>query len=451
MTAQDVALRLDQANAKMVITDTGLLRLAEGAVVLAGFIPIITLDSGDRDTPSVGELVESGNASASHFQLSTNEETESHNAFINRTSGSTGNMKSVLTTHAHYIACMEATRRTVPEDTEPDRDHWLSSLSLGFFINAKLHMSLNILLGIPVTLIQKPLDESTLDVIKRHNITFLFITPPLAAKLAKIDMAKSDVTSVKWLLSAGAPIHANLREAISTKFSGIHLTLEWGTSETMLIAIQTDQASRRPGSSGSLVPGLQAKVINTETGAELGENEPGEILVRNSLARFAGYKDNPEANGDFDAEGFFHTGDYGYLDDNCNVYIIDRLKELLRVGDGYGSRISATELESVLFEHPAVRSAVVVAVYNEATAIDDPTAFIVLQPGWQAKAGRELAEEVERFAGSRLSGLKRLSGGVYFIAQYPTVGFKIDRRALKSLVRNEVGHRALHSRVVSPV
>jgi 4-coumarate--CoA ligase len=451
MTAEDVAARLVQAEARLIVTDSEMLSMAELASVLAGVIPIVSMDPSQDDTVCLKDLVESGDASASHFKLETTERTEAFSAFINRTSGSTGNMKSVITTHAHYIATMEATRRTISENTEPDRDTWLSSISLGFFINAKLHMSLNVLLGIPVVLMRKPLDEATIDVIGRHQITFVFMTPPVAAKIAKSGISSADVSSIKWLLSAGASICGKLREAIAAKFSGVDLTLEWGTSETMLIAIQTDESSRCPGSSGTLVGGMQAKVIDTKTGEELGESKRGEILVRNSLARFAGYKDNEAANRDFDAEGWFHTGDYGFLDANCNVFIIDRLKELLRVGDGYGSRISATELENVLYEHPAVKTVVVVGIYSNSTQTDHPTAFIVLQPEYQTSAGAQLAQSIEEFAGHKLRGLKRLSGGVHFVPSYPTVGFKVDRRKLKSMVNLESPVRSHSSRIVELV
>lgn len=451
MTALDAAGRLEQAKAKLLITDADTLAMAEGASVLAGCISIVTLDRADRRTASVKELIETSDSSVSHFELRSPEEAESHNAFINRTSGSTGTMKSVITTHAHYIATMEATRRTLPPDTDPDQDKWLSSISLGFFINAKLHMSLNVLLGIPVILMDKSFDETSIDVIKRHSISFLFLTPPVAAKLAAIDIPASDVSSVKWLLSAGAPMHTKLREAISAKFSGTHLALEWGTSETMLIAIQMDDKSRRPGSSGTLVNGVQAKVLDTESGDELGLNQEGEILVRNLLARFAGYKNNDVANQAFDSEGWFHTGDYGFLDENCNVYIIDRLKELLRVGDGYGSHVSATELEAVLFEHPSIASVVVVGVRNDQTQIDQPTAFVVLRPEFQAKAGEALAEEIEKYAAVKLVGLKRLTGGVYFVSKYPTVGFKVDRRALKEMVSVEPHAQPISSKLLLQV
>ncbi|KAL9593695.1 MAG: hypothetical protein Q9219_007428 [cf. Caloplaca sp. 3 TL-2023] len=443
MTAEDIAGRLDQANAKLLITDAETLSMAEASSVLVGCIPIITMDRADPSTICMEELVEKGDASASHFELRTPKEAESHNAFINRTSGSTGAMKSVVTTHAHYIATMEATKRTIPENTNPDEDQWLSSLSLGFFINAKLHMSLNILLGVPVVIMDQPLNESSISVIKRHSITFLFLTPAIAVKLAKADIAPSDVRTIKWLLSAGAPMHSKLREAVSSKFSGTHLTLEWATTETMLIAIQIDESSRRPGSSGTLVNGTQAKVIEATTGNELGPNQQGELLVRNKLTRYAGYKDNAVANQVFDSEGWFHTGDWGYLDEDCNVYIIDRLKELIRVGDGYGSHVSAAELETVVFEHPSVARVVVVGIQDDDSQMDHPTAFVVLRSEYQSICQLELAEEIQNFAARKLTGLKSLSGGVRFLADYPTVGFKIDRKALKDYGRLQAPNMTL--------
>lgn len=191
-------------------------------------------------------------------------------------------------------------------------------------------------------------------------------------------------------------MHTKLREAVSAKFSGTHLIAESSTSETMPMAIQIHMESRRPGSSGTLVNGMQAKVIDTESGGEWGEKEEGELLVRSSLVRSSLVR---FADRDIDSDGWFHNGHYGFLDRNCNVYIIDRLKERLRVGDAYGSRISTKELEAALFEHPSVASVIVVAIHTHHNEIDHPTAYVVLNPDFAAKAGLELAEEVEQFAG----------------------------------------------------
>ncbi|MCJ1439060.1 hypothetical protein MMC27_008451 [Xylographa pallens] len=435
ITAGDIFARVRQAETKLLVTDTSSLELAGKVSRQSSRLPLLVLDG------SYLQLEDVHGVKTRHegFKLRCTAESESHVAFVNRTSGSTGNMKTVLTTHAHFIAVLESTLHTIPANTDPDRDVWLSSLSLGFFINAKLHMGLNILLGIPVVLMNGPFGERSLSLIERYRITFLFIPPPVAAKIAKADRQAdfSDVSSIKWLLSAGAPMHEGLQLAISQKFNGIHLDLEWGTSETLLIAIQMDGNVSPQGSSGVLVNSVEAKVVDVETGEELEAYEKGEILVRNSACRFRGYKGNEAANqAAFDEDGWYHSGDFGYLDSRCNVFIMDRLKELIRVGGGYGVHISATELEAVLFAHPAVAQVVVTGCYDAATASDHPTAFVVLKAHYMEDRSAAL-KDIEKWAGERLQGMQRLSGGVVFVPKFPLVGFKIDRRTLKGLANVE--------------
>ncbi|KAJ3492278.1 hypothetical protein NLG97_g5443 [Lecanicillium saksenae] len=435
ISPENIADRLSQSQARLLFTDELLLSTVHTFLANNPDFPLILLDEASAKYPCLVDLLKQCETSTPLFHFQGVDEANKHIAFINSTSGSTGKMKSVLTSHSHFTSTMEGTRATIPTNTDPDADTWVSTLSLGYYICAKLFMGLNILLGIPVVLLNRPLgnDDESLSVIERHKLTFLFIAPPVAAEIAKADTAKHDLTSIKWLLSAGAPMHDKLRESISQQLNNQHLTLEWGTTETMLLAIQIDEQSSIPGSSGTLVNGIEAKVIDTETGAELGPGQEGEILVRNSCSPYAGYRDNDEANKAFDADGFFHTGDIGFLDSTCNVFIKDRMQELLRVGNGYGSRISASELESVLFDHPAVAMAVVVGVRDEVTQIFHPTAFVVLASG--CTAGYDMERELVEYSERQLTGLKRLTGGVYFLRDYPKIGFKIDRKKLKTLVQ----------------
>ncbi|CEL04988.1 hypothetical protein ASPCAL06110 [Aspergillus calidoustus] len=436
-----VVPRLEQADAKLIITDSTLGGLAKGAAEAYKNIPLVSLDTipSDPSIASITELLEAESAPHTGFVLVTHEETESHNAFIYRTSGSSGTIKSVLTTHAHWAANLLTTKLTVPADTDPATDTWISSLPFAYGINAKLNLGLNVLLGIPVIIVLKPFDKESLHLIDTYGITFLFVTPPLAAQIAKAEKtSETTFKSIKWLLSAGAPLHEKIRDAVQDRFNGVPLTLEWGTTETLLIALQIDERSRVPGSSGTLVHGIEARVIDLDSGADLGPGQKGEILVRNTLARFAGYKDNAEANKDFDEEGWFHSGDVGFFDERSNVFIVDRLKELLRVGDGYGTHVSVGEFEAVLFDHPAVATAIVVGIRDVETQQEHPTAFVILQPGVEQEKDKgdlaKLAVEIEAFVEERLGSFKRLTGGVWFVERYPTVGYKINRQRLKILV-----------------
>ncbi|KAF2150685.1 acetyl-CoA synthetase-like protein [Myriangium duriaei CBS 260.36] len=418
---------MEQAGTKLLITDNQLLALSQVAADLLPNVKVWVPESDLNLFTSIPEY--------HSFSLTSQVASSTTPAFLNRTSGSTGGkLKTVITTHAHFIATLEATLHTIPSNTDPDTDVWLSTLSLGFFINAKLSLALNIVLGIPVVLTSRPFSPSDMGLIPRHGITFLFLPPPVAAAIAGAPFDPTiDVSSVKWLLSAGASMHAGISAAVSQRLNGVHLDLEWGTTETLLLALQRTGHASPEGSSGSLVHGVEARVVDTATGKDLGAGQAGEIYVRHTACRYGGYKDDADATvAAFDAEGWFHSGDFGYLDEECNVFITDRMKELIRVGDGYGVHVSATELETVLFAHEAVARVVVVGVPDRKVGTDRPTAFVVLADewrGWQVEA----PEELERWAGERLTGLKALSGGVLVLSEFPTTGFKINRRALRAL------------------
>lgn len=430
LSSSDVMARMEQAGAKLIITDKRMLGLSQAASAplpsVSVYVPEDDKSLFDPETPEY-----------TGFTITSEAIAQDTPAFLNRTSGSTGGkLKTVITSHAHFIATLESTIHTIPSNTDPDADVWLSTLSLGFFINAKLNIGLNILLGIPCILTDEPFGVKNFDVIERHRITFLFIPPPVAAAVAGDDCSASvDVSSIKWLLSAGASMHQGLQRAVSAKLNNIHLDLEWGTTETLLIAIHREGHASPTGSSGTLVNGVEARVIDTETSEDLGPNESGEILVRHQACRYAGYKANDEANrATFDADGWFHSGDFGYLDARCNVYITDRIKELIRVGDGYGVHVSATDLEAVVFAHEAVARVVVIGVPDGKVGMDRPTAFVVLGAEWQGGAKQVQAlESLRQWTGERLTGLKALSGGIVVLTEFPTIGFKINRRALKAL------------------
>lgn len=430
LAAKDVVARMEQAGTKLLVTDDVLHAMATEATQE---LPRITIY-----VPAEDEKLFRAEMPAYHsFSLNGADAAESTVGFLNRTSGSTGGkMKTVITTHAHFIATMEGTLHTVPQNTDPDPDVWLSTLSLGFFINAKLNLGLNILLGISVVLMDSPFGPQKYDVIERHKIKFLFIPPPVAFSIAASQtetLKDVDISSVKWLLSAGAAMHEGLQQAVSKKLNNAHLDLEWGTSETLLIAIQMDGHLSPPSSSGRLVNGIEALVINTETGKPVGPGDDGEILVRNSGARFAGYKSDQAANqSTFDMDGWFHSGDYGHIDENNNVFIMDRIKELIRIGSSYGVYVSATDIEAILFEHSAIAEVIVTGIPDPKAGMERPTAFVILSLDWRTRQ-EEALRSLQAFAKKNLTGLQMLKGGFFFLSRFPLIGFKINRRALKAI------------------
>nr|CAH0113094.1 unnamed protein product [Daphnia galeata] len=180
---------------------------------------------------------------------------------------------------------------------------------------------------------------------------------------------------------------------------------------------------------GIVSPFCECKVVDTETDEALGPNQEGEICVRGPIV-MKGYIGNEAATKDtVDSNGWLHTGDVGYYDEEGFFYITDRKKELIKFK---GLQVSPTELEKILLSHPQVQDAAVAPIPDE-TAGELPRAYIIKRPG------STLTEnEIAKFVADQVSAHKRLRGGVIFVDSIPkTATGKIMRRQLKSVKSNE--------------
>jgi len=134
-------------------------------------------------------------------------------------------------------------------------------------------------------------------------------------------------------------------------------------------------ATIKPGAVGWLLPNVQARIVDVETGDDLGSNQRGELLVRGpNIMR--GYLNNPDATAAMiETDGWMHTGDVAIIDDEGHLFIVDRLKELIKVK---GFQVAPAHLEAVLLAHPAVADAAVIGIADD-EAGEIPKAFVVLR------------------------------------------------------------------------
>ncbi|EJY57325.1 AAEL017533-PA [Aedes aegypti] len=141
-----------------------------------------------------------------------------------------------------------------------------------------------------------------------------------------------------------------------------------------------------------------------------------------------GYYKNEQATQEtIDAEGWLHSGDTGYFDDEEDFFIVDRIKDLIKYK---GFQVAPAEVEDVLLSHPKIRDAAVVGIPDENSG-ELPAAFVVLQDGVQELS----ATDVQRIVASKLSAQKHIRGGVYFVQEIPKTGSgKILRRELKDRI-----------------
>jgi acyl-CoA synthetase (AMP-forming)/AMP-acid ligase II len=158
-----------------------------------------------------------------------------------------------------------------------------------------------------------------------------------------------------------------------------------------------DSEEAVPGSVGSTVPNTECKIADVATGTELGRNEDGEIWIRGPQV-MRGYLNNDQATrNSIDAEGFFHTGDIGHIDDHDRYFIVDRLKELIKYK---GFQVAPAELEALLLSHPNIADVAVIGVQDE-EGEEVPKAFVVLKEPQDT-------DEIIEFVATRVAPHKKI-------------------------------------------
>src|SRR3989440_8879274 len=203
----------------------------------------------------------------------------------------------------------------------------------------------------------------------------------------------SDLSSLRPLTSAAAPLGADLARACAQRL-GCRIKQAYGMTEVSGgTHIAPDDGPDRPDSIGPALPGVECRIVDPGTGAELRPGQPGELLVRTAGA-MRGYLGDPEATAaTIDAAGWVHTGDIVTAGQDGWFRVADRVKELIKYK---GYQVAPAELESVLLAHPAVADAAVVRP-PDALAGGGPKAFVVLR-------APATAEGLLGLGGGRLGG-----------------------------------------------
>ena len=161
----------------------------------------------------------------------------------------------------------------------------------------------------------------------------------------------------------------------------------------------TPKGGFKPGSVGVTAPNTETKIVDPATGNDLGLNEDGEVWVRGPQV-MPGYLNNPQATAStIDADGWLHTGDIGRIDADGHLYIVDRLKELIKYK---GFQVAPAELEAVLLTHPAVADAAVIGLPDD-EAGEIPVGFVVLKPGADATA-----DDITAYVATQVATFKQL-------------------------------------------
>ncbi len=265
------------------------------------------------------------------------------------------------------------------------------------------------------TVIERQFDiETAFDRIEQKGITKLFVVPSALQMMVRHERARSvDYSRIRNMNYGASPISpALLRECIAV--FGCGFTQMYGMTETIgtVVALPPEDHAA-PGtpkirSAGTALPGVEIAVFSAD-GVRCGPGKIGEVALR-SVAQMAGYWKLPhETARTIDAEGWLHTGDAGYLDEDSYLFIHDRIKDMIVSG---GENVYSVEVEAALADHPAVANVAVIAVPSERWG-EEVAAFVVLREGQAANA-----VDLVAFARGRLAGFK-VPRSIHFIEALP--------------------------------
>lgn len=339
-------------------------------------------------------------------------------------SGTTGLPKGVMLTHSNILYSVNHLQDPRYGDLTTEMTH-LALLPF-FHAYAFVYQIGSFCAGSKSVVVPKFEEVLFLKAIQDHKVTRLTLVPPLLVFLAKHPIVSHyDLSSLKDIKCGAAPVSREIQEQVTKRLGIKSIRQGYGMTETTLASTMTPTGKNKYGSSGVVVPSTEAKVIDVETGVTLGPHLKGELCFRGPII-MKGYCGDSAATGEtIDSQGWLHTGDIGYFDNDGYFFIVDRVKELIKYK---GFQVPPAELEAVLLSHPKIKDAAVTSI-PDVTAGELPMAFVVKQQGVSLTE-----EEVLSFVAGLVSPQKRLRGGVRFVDAIPkTASGKILRRLLKNI------------------
>ncbi|XP_063831307.1 luciferin 4-monooxygenase-like [Ostrinia nubilalis] len=344
-------------------------------------------------------------------------------------SGTTGLPKGVMLTHVNILTSTAHMKYYFHNSMKMTNHEIISGLSLIPWFHAYGFITTCTILALRIksVFLTRFEPEQYLETIQKYKINMTTIVPPLAVFLAKDPLVlKYDLSSLNEVWCGAAPLSSDIQKAISGRTGLKYIKNGYGLTEVTMGCCVDLTGGDKVGSCGTPGPGIKIKVIDLETGQKLGPGKEGELYIKSAM-RMKGYRGDVAASAALvDAEGYVRTGDVGYYDADGYIYIVDRLKELIKYN---GFQVAPAELEAVLLRHGGVAECGVVGV-PDARAGELPAAFVVRAPGSAVSE-----DELLRHVASKVSPTKYLRGGIRFIDEIPkTPAGKILRRELKKML-----------------
>jgi long-chain acyl-CoA synthetase len=316
-------------------------------------------------------------------------------AVVLYTSGTTGKPKGAELTHFQlFMNC------SVSGQLFGIRDDDVSLAVLPLFHVFGLSSVLNVVVrfGGTMALVSRFETTPVLDMMEKHRCTIFSGVPTMFFALLHADTSEHDLSALRVGCSGGAAIPGEVIRAFEEKFPGVVILEGYGLSEsasTTTFNISAEQ--RKVGSIGKPIWGIQTRVVDAaDRTLPPGPEHVGEVVIRGHNV-MKGYWNNPEATAEVFHDGWFHTGDLGYADEDGYFYIVDRKKDLVIRG---GFNVYPREVEEILYSHPAIAEAAVIGRADERLG-EEVVAYVALKAGAQADE-----QDVIAFCKDRMAAYK---------------------------------------------
>ena len=419
LRGEEYGFLLRDSGARAVVVEVELLRQVEPFLSGEGEVPAV-LVSGRPEAGAKSLEQRMAEASASLVAAQTRADDP---AFWLYTSGSTGTPKGVVHQQRDMVFCLEAYAKHVLGISSQDRTFSASKLFFAYGLGNGLSLPFGVGAS-TVLMAERTTADRVFEIIQRYRPTIFFGVPTLYAAMLRVPEAEKqyDLSSIRCAVSAGEALPAPLWERFQERF-GIEILDGIGSTEMLHIFISNRPEEVQPGSSGKLVPGYEARIVD-EQGAEVAAGQIGNLWIRGGSAA-AGYWNRSESTEKTFVNGWVMTGDK-YTSDAAGYYwYCGRSDDMIKVS---GQWVSPLEVESVLLAHPGVAECAVVGA-PDSDGLIKPKAFVVANP--PASSGGLAESELLDLAQAKLASHK-VPRWIVFAESLPkTATGKIQRFKLR--------------------